>query len=335
MIDLRRLHVLRVLHQHGTITATAATLHLTPSAVSQQLRQLSHEIGRPLLAPEGRRVQLTPAAHILLEHADQLCRQWEQARADLAAADDAHTGYLRLCGVPTAVAALLAPAATSLHRTHPRLSIQLTEAETLPCFDLLLAGHADIATVVATPDGPSVDDPRFDQRPILDDPLDLVVSANHHLAHRDTIELVESCHEAWILPVAGIDHREVMLTACAAAGFAPRVAHTGSEWPAVIAMVSHGLGVCLIPRLAPLPAHASVVRIPLAGTPAPARRILACMRRGSHQQPPIANGLEALHAVARQLPPPLIGAAATSQGDQTPFEHRHRHAAAPDTNLRP
>lgn len=326
MIDLRRLQALRVLHQHGTITATAAALHLTPSAVSQQLHQLSRDIGRPLLVPEGRRVQLTPAAYTLLEHADRLYRQWEEAQADLAAGDDAGTGQLRLCGFPTAVAAVLAPAAAALRGTHPRLTVQLTEAETLDCFDLLLAGHTDIAAVVATADGPPVDDARFAQHPLLDDPLDLVVPADHHLADRDTVELAEASRESWVLPSAGIDHRQVMLTACAAAGFAPRVAHHGAEWPAVVAIVSHGLGVCLIPRLAPLPSHSRVVRVPLAGKPAPARRILSCTRRGSHRQPPIAAGLQALDAVARRLPPPLVGPASAAHDDQSISGAPHRHA---------
>jgi DNA-binding transcriptional LysR family regulator len=103
------------------------------------------------------------------------------------------------------------------------------------------------------------------------------------------------------------------------------VAHHGGEWPAVIAMVSHGFGVCLIPRLAPLPSHSPVVRIPLTGGPAPARRILTCVRRGSHQQPPIADGLEALRAIARHLPPPLVPPSASSRHDTT-FERPHRHS---------
>ena len=46
-VDLRRLHVLRMVHHHGTVTAAADALHLTPSAVSHQLRQLSRQMGTP------------------------------------------------------------------------------------------------------------------------------------------------------------------------------------------------------------------------------------------------------------------------------------------------
>src|SRR4051812_42787370 len=84
MIDLRRLRVLRVLAEHGTVTAAAAALHLTPSAVSHQLRQLGRDLDVDLLSHEGRNVRLTPAARVLLEHADVLNAQWERAKADLA-----------------------------------------------------------------------------------------------------------------------------------------------------------------------------------------------------------------------------------------------------------
>ncbi len=60
MID-PRLQTLRVLHEQGTVTATARVLHLTPSTVSQQLRQLAAQLGVQLLEPDGRRVRLTPA----------------------------------------------------------------------------------------------------------------------------------------------------------------------------------------------------------------------------------------------------------------------------------
>lgn len=305
MIDLRRLQVLRVLHKQGTVTAAAAALHLTPSAVSQQIRQLSREVGVDLLLHEGRRVRLTPAAHTLLGHADALYARWELARADLAAHDGTQAGELRLCGFPTGIATILAPATARLRTTHPGLEVRVTEASSLECFDLLLANDADVGLVVATADNPPVGDPRFEQRLLLDDPLDLLVPAGHRLAGRSSVDLAELADESWIVPVSGcIDHRHVTLSACTAAGFAPKITHHASEWPAVVALVAYRFGVCLMPRLAPLPADSPVTRIPLRDQPAPARRILTSVRRGSDRQPGIALGLEALREIGAGHPPP-------------------------------
>lgn len=58
-LDVRKLRVLRELDERGTVGAVARALHLTSSAVSQQLAALSRETGVPLLEPVGCRVRLT------------------------------------------------------------------------------------------------------------------------------------------------------------------------------------------------------------------------------------------------------------------------------------
>jgi molybdate transport repressor ModE-like protein len=70
MIDVRRLKVLREVAEHGTLAAAADVLHLTPSAVSQQLAALEREVGQPVVERNGRGVRLTGAAEVLVGHAN-------------------------------------------------------------------------------------------------------------------------------------------------------------------------------------------------------------------------------------------------------------------------
>ena len=67
MIEARRLHILRAVADHRTVTAAAAALYLTPSAVSQQLTALEQETGHRLVERGARGVRLTPAGEILLD----------------------------------------------------------------------------------------------------------------------------------------------------------------------------------------------------------------------------------------------------------------------------
>ena len=128
MID-RRLHVLRMVRQHGTVTAAAAALHLTPSAVSQQVRSLARDLDVELLQPVGRRVRLTRAAEVVLDHADRLHAQWEQARAELDAHRRGDVGEVRLSAFPSALAALLGPAVATLRAGDPPLSVVVVQAD--------------------------------------------------------------------------------------------------------------------------------------------------------------------------------------------------------------
>ena len=69
MLDVRRLRLLRELHERGTVTAVAEALAYTPSAVSQQLATLEREAGVRLMERDGRRLRLTDAGRGLVEHA--------------------------------------------------------------------------------------------------------------------------------------------------------------------------------------------------------------------------------------------------------------------------
>jgi molybdate transport repressor ModE-like protein len=301
MIDLRRLQVLRAVQRHGSITAAAQAMHLTPSAASQQVRQLSRDLGVPLLQPRGRGVELTPAAHTLITHADAIHARWEQAQADLRGYAEQDADSVRVVGFATAVSALLAPAVATLRSNHPQLVVRISEAEPSECFDLLFAEDADLAVVQAVPGEPPPSEASFDVQSLLDDPLDLLVPVVHGLAEERSVPLDAAAREPWVLGAVGGSSQRIVEAACSTAGFSPEVAHHAVDWGAVSAIVAEGLGVALVPRLARLPAQHPVVRIPLTGDPTPTRRILTATRRGSREHPAVDRVFGAVAEQAERL----------------------------------
>jgi DNA-binding transcriptional LysR family regulator len=298
MID-RRLHVLRVVDQLGTITAAAASLHLTPSAVSQQLRQLAHELDVTLLEPDGRRIRLTPVAHALLTHADSLAAHWERARGELGAYADHAGGTLRLAGFASVLPSLLIPAVRRLRELDPLLGVRVLEVETADAYERLLAGDVDIAVTLPNLGGPTADDPRFEQHALLDEPQDLLVPLDHPLVGRREVPLEDTAHDDWVLPEPrSCDQYDLVSMACAAAGFTPRTVHHAKDWGATFALVASGFGICMKPRPIPVADGMAVAQLTLA-EPVPRRRLLTATRRGSRGQRPIRLGLDALAAAAR------------------------------------
>src|SRR5689334_18108980 len=191
MVDLRRLRALRAVADHGTLAAAADALHLTPSAISQQLSALEREVGHALLEPSGRSVRLTPAAHVLLGHADALFAQLEMLEGDLAAQDSAPRGDVRIGGFPTALAGLLAPAARPL---------RVQEAETPDAVALLVARDVDLILGMECSAAPRRDDTRFHREELLGDILDAVLPTDHPLASRARVDLAELEGESWVAP---------------------------------------------------------------------------------------------------------------------------------------
>ena len=182
MIDVRRLRVLRALADHGTVAAAAQALHLTPSAVSQQLATLEREVGQPVVERRGRGLVLTGAADVLLDHAHALFAQLERAEADVAAHARGELGTVVVGAFPTALASIAAPAAQALAVTQPRLGLELLDVESPHCFAALAEEAIDVAISMQSASAPTPGDPRFASRPLLDDPLDAVLPAGHPLA---------------------------------------------------------------------------------------------------------------------------------------------------------
>lgn len=298
-----KLKVLETVDRHGSVTAAAAALSYTPSAVSYQLRQLAEQLGVRLIEPAGRGIKLTAAAHTLLRHTAVMQAQWERARSDLvsAAAADEPAGEFTLLGFSTAATHLLPAAAATLGHRHPRLRVRVVEAEPARCFELLSVEEADLALVMVTADSPPLSDARFEQQLLLDDPLDLVVPVDHPLASRAWVTLADAAREPWIIGTPGGAYHQLTVTACVAAGFAPYMAHQADEWETGAALVSQGLGVMLVPRLGRISTEWPVTRIQLSGEPVPARRILAATRMGGASHPLVIETLDLVRHTCADL----------------------------------
>ena len=295
MIDARRLRVLREVSQQGTLAAAADALHLTPSAVSQQLAALEREIGMPVIERNGRGVRLTGAAEVLVGHANLVLAQLEAAAADVAAYSEGIVGTVRLAGFATSLGELVAPAAVALRETHPRLTLTVEEAEAPGCFLALARGDVDIALSMASRQAP--EDSRFRRRALMADTLDAVLPAGHRLAGRRQIPLAELAGEDFVGPPDGSSCHDVTVTGCAAAGFAPAFRHRTLDFHAAMALAAAGLGVALIPRLGQTAVPPGAIVRPLAD-PAPARHVFAATRAGAEGRPAVAAVLDALSSVS-------------------------------------
>jgi DNA-binding transcriptional LysR family regulator len=300
-IDLRRLTVLRELQRRGTLARTAEALHLTPSAVSQQLATLAREMGVPLTEREGRGVRLTGQARVLLAHADLIAAQLERARADLAAYGEGARGAVTIGCFSSGILGLLPGALRALGEQLPDLRVDVVEAEPPDVFTALDSGQVDLAVAVDFAAAPPHTDARYHRVDLLTDALDLAVPSGHRLAGRDRVAVRELATEPWIIGAAWSCCGAVARSVCAAAGFTPDIRHAVNDWGALAALVEAGQGVALIPRLVqPLYAQRRLTLLPTEGTP-PSRNVFAAVRTGAEGDPVLAAVREQLRSTAAEL----------------------------------
>jgi DNA-binding transcriptional LysR family regulator len=295
MLDVRRLQVLRAVVISGSVTAAAGNLGYTPSAISQQVAALEKQTGMALLERVGRGVQPTPAGRLLTEHAAIISRDLAEAETALSDLRAGRTGRLIVRYFATAGAALVPPAVARLRRDHPGVRVDLRLFDPQDPLPEVKQGRADLAIVVR-PREPASDDIQLIH--LTDDPYRLVLPKGHKLAQQRVVDLSDLAPEPWV----GNEWRggpclEVVLEACAAAGFSPNIVVESEDYATAQGFVAAGLGISLIPKLGLGNRHPDVV-VRRLRNPQPVRQIYAAVRQVALAQPALRGLVDALRAAA-------------------------------------
>ncbi len=284
------------------MTAAAAALYLTPSAVSQQLAALEQETGHELLARDGRGVRLTPAGEILVTHADAVLAQLERAEADLAAYAAGVQGQVTVASFATGISLVLAPAITALAASAPGVLLKVLDAEGDASLPMLLDGQADLAVAVEYRGAPRAGDRRLARFPLYAEPFEAVLPLGHRLAAGPgPVAMAELAAEPWIGPYPGNPCHDVVLLACEHAGFTPRLVHSSDDFRAVVALASAGAGVALVPRSALAGVDLAQVAVRPVDSDLATRKVFAAVRSGAELHPLIRPVLRALGDAAEQV----------------------------------
>jgi DNA-binding transcriptional LysR family regulator len=189
MLNLERMRVLHAVAVTGSVAGAAQVLHVTTSAVSQQMARLERETGHRLAERHGRGIRLTEAGLLLAGAAGRLLAQAEEAEAALAGYAGSVTGRLTVAAFATAVRGLLPGALRDLRSRYPDLSVSVSEQEPHEAIPALRRGDADIAVVQDWADA-RLDVPGgLSRADLADDPFDAALPAGHRLATRASVTL--------------------------------------------------------------------------------------------------------------------------------------------------
>ncbi|MCF3937091.1 LysR family transcriptional regulator [Gordonia tangerina] len=259
-MDVKRLRLLREFADRGSIGAVADAMHMTPSAVSQQLKVLTREAGVDLLAQDGRRIRLTDAGRALVLRADEVIAAVERAQEEMEGYRSG-AATVRLAMFPSG-AALLLPgvldrvAGSGVEVIAAELDVGYPDAApALADFDIVVT-HRDERTA-------PVRAPRVEVTELMREPVDVVVAAGSEFADRDDIEVDDLADCDWISVEGGFPVDDVLLSISAVTGVAPRVTQRMLDFGTIQSIVAADHGIALIPRFAVR--HPGVKRLTLKG----------------------------------------------------------------------
>lgn len=283
-MNLASLATLAAIVERGSFAAAAEAVGRTPSAVSLQVKQLEAWFGRPLFDRSTRTVQPTPLGRDVASAAREVVARLDGLRTRPALTV---AGRVRLGAFATAQADVLPEALKHLRERHPALDVELELADSDALIAAVKAGRLDAAVVVRPASGGSR---RLDWRNLASQPYVLLAPAS--ASGRTPQELVQR-HEV-------IRYDPALTGGRAAARYLrevfPRakVAIDVRSIDAIVAMVSAGLGVSIVPRPRQALLDAHRVRAVALGRRRPARQIAFVARRADAENRNVAAVAEAL-----------------------------------------
>ena len=299
-MELRGLQTLRTVRTHGGVTAAAAVLHLTPSAVSQQLAALQSEMGVQLTERVGRGLRLTPAGDALADAAVDVAVAVERARAACTAFLEQPSGSVTVSAFQSG-AQMLLPGLLTRVRALPGVTLACSDEDVALDDFAALTDRFDIVIAHRPEGGSGWARAGLPLRvvPLVREPLDLAVPVEHPLARRDEVHPGELRDEDWITVRQGFPVAALLDAVTAVAGGPPRVVHRINDFHVVAALVAAGHGVALLPRYT-AGGQQGVRLVPIAGTPV-ARQVDALLRPDRAERRVVRRVLDELAVVAGTL----------------------------------
>ncbi|MER5794849.1 LysR family transcriptional regulator [Streptomyces sp. NPDC001980] len=299
MLNLERLRTLDALARHGSVSGAAEALHVTTSAVSQQMGKLEREVDQQLLAKNGRGIRLTDAGRLLAEHAARILSQVELAQSDLEAHRGQVVGELRLSAFPTAARGLFPTALAALRARHPALRVRSSELEPENGIAGVVRGDLDLAVVLDWYNKPMPVPDGLVKAPLLDDPAEVALPVGHRLADREEVDLGEFAEDEWITWGEGEFCHEWLMFTLRSRGIEPIVGHRAAETHTQLNLVAAGLGVCIAPLLGRHPVPDGVVMVPLKQRVR--RHVYVVWRADADRRPSIRAAVQALRGAAEAI----------------------------------
>jgi len=253
-VELRHLRYFAAVAETCHFGQAAQHLHVAQPALSYAIRQLESELDVALFERTTRRVALTAAGEFLQGETERILKAVDHATEGVRRIADGRSGLVRVGLTGTAAFSHLPVLARAVQAELPDVALQIEADMLTPAqCDGLRSEAIDVGVLRPPAVGEGIE-----IRTVEHEPLVLVVSVDHRLAQEPVVAMADLRSEPFVM-YGNRDSavNEAVLRSCRAAGFAPGRAHDAPGTAVLLALVTAGLGVAVVP--------ASVRALPLRG----------------------------------------------------------------------
>jgi LysR family transcriptional regulator, low CO2-responsive transcriptional regulator len=239
-VTFRQLQIFVAVAERLSLARVAEQLHLTPSAISFQIKQIEEQAGFALFERIGKKVSLTDAGSVLLTYARVVLQSLHDADQAMLALKGVRGGRIKL-GLVSTAKYIVPHMIARFREQYSDVAVLLRDANRREILDMLTSGEIDLAVMGQPPDGADVSAERF-----ADHPSVIIAPAEHPLRNRDRLPASALAQEWFVIREEGAGTRTLTDDFFRSAGFLPRVAMESSSNETIKQSVIAGMGLALI-----------------------------------------------------------------------------------------
>src|SRR4051794_32935674 len=251
-MNLRQLRYFVRVVDAGNMTRAADLLHVAPTALGMQIRQIEEDVGTALLVRHSRGVEPTEAGSLLHARALAILKLVEETRRDVMACARQQKEMVRLGVTPALMLTLGPEIAVQVRENQPQITLGLVEAMSHVLAEALARGEVDFILCYDVPD-----DARFARIALLQDDLVLVTLPGP--GKGEPITLADALDKSLAMPEAGDTVRNAVVRVAKELGLELKVSYEVRSISAMKSLVSRGAASSILP-------YASVLEEVRSGT---------------------------------------------------------------------
>ncbi len=244
-ITFRQLQYFVVLSEELHFGKAAKRLAISQPPLSASLKQLEQTLGYPLMVRTKKSVQLTPAGTVFAAQARRILEQLGAATAMARQVAFGTAGTISVGFVPSMLFRGLPALLRRFEEAYPDVTLTLCERNTAHQIAEVLGHRVDVGFIHSVPLPDGLDEYRMEPERLV-----CCVPRSHRLAGRSRIDVKTLAGEKVILFSRAFapQYHDRIVAILKASGIEPFLGYDVQHWLTVLALVSQGLGVSLVPR---------------------------------------------------------------------------------------
>ncbi|HDX9589345.1 TPA: LysR family transcriptional regulator [Bacillus pseudomycoides] len=245
-MDFRQLHYFKEIVKQGSISKAAEVLHIAQPPLSQLLKKLENDLGTTLIHRYRQKWELTETGEILYQYANQMLMQIQDVKQRIQEIEQGIGGTVSI-GVSSACSNMLIDYVSMFRTRYPNVKINIVTGNSEELLTRLEQREIDVALLLRLGNSK-----QYEMKLLKKQPTAVIIPASWTTSFSSqhvTIEQIAQFPFIMLGAMEGLSFNEDLLKAFDEHQVKPNIIIECKDIRMVVALVSRGLGLSVIPRM--------------------------------------------------------------------------------------